>query len=68
MQTLPLGAFGGAPYAATISARGVPKLHEAAMRTVPLAPSVGLSLCGHDPREARAHMARGRRANSAAGA
>eukprot|EP00959_Pyramimonas_sp_CCMP1952_P144260 3020117-Pyramimonas_sp.AAC.1 len=35
-----IGAFGGAPYGATIFMRGVPKWPEAAMRTLPLALSV----------------------------
>ena len=39
-----IGAFGGAPYGATILVRGVPKWPEAAMRTLPLAPSVELPM------------------------
>ena len=38
------GAFGGDPYGATILVRGVPKWPEAAMRTLPLAPSVALPM------------------------
>ncbi len=34
------GAFGGAPYGAAILVRGVPKWGGAAMRTLPLGPSV----------------------------
>ena len=60
-------AFGGAPYEATKRVRGVPKLGGAAMRTLPLAPSVEL-LWGHDPREGCAEMARGRHADPATGA
>ena len=47
--------------------RGVPKCPEAAMRTLPLAPSLEL-LWGHDPREGCAAIARGRYANPTAGA
>ena len=36
------GAFGGAPYGATILVRGAPKWGGAAMRTLPLEPSVEL--------------------------
>eukprot|EP00959_Pyramimonas_sp_CCMP1952_P212833 4453653-Pyramimonas_sp.AAC.1 len=46
---------------------GAPKWPQAAMRTLPLAPSVGL-LWGHSPREGCAKMARGRRTNPAIGA
>ena len=40
------GAFGGAPCGATILVRGVPKWGGAAMRTLPLRPSVEFPL-GH---------------------
>ena len=38
------GAFGGAPYGATILVRGVPKWGGAPMRTLPLGPSVELPM------------------------
>ena len=62
-----IGAFGGDPYGPTILVRGVPNWPEAAMRTLPLAPSVELPW-GHDPREGCAELARGRHANPATGA
>eukprot|EP00959_Pyramimonas_sp_CCMP1952_P410218 8597137-Pyramimonas_sp.AAC.1 len=60
------GAFGGAPYA-TILVGGVPAWPEAAMRILPLAPSVELLRC-RGPREGCAYMARVCHANPATGA
>ena len=49
------GVFGGTPYGDTVHVKGVPGCGGAAMRALPLEPSVGLPL-GHGAREGCAKM------------